>query len=125
MENEWLYIGLFLIVGVALPAAAIILAWLISPKKPNPIKDSTYECGMETVGESWVQFKAQYYIFGLVFLVFDVETVFLTPSENHTFTSASLVKEIAIYGGDVSSFLDPYVNQALQEKLDRRKFARA
>jgi NADH:ubiquinone oxidoreductase subunit 3 (subunit A) len=79
MQNEWLYIGLFLIVGVALPAAALVFAWIISPKKPNPIKDSTYECGMETVGESWVQFKAQYYIFGLVFLVFDVETVFLFP----------------------------------------------
>jgi NADH-quinone oxidoreductase subunit A len=79
MQNEWLYIGLFLIVGVALPAAALVMAWLISPKKPNPIKDSTYECGMETVGESWVQFKAQYYVFGLVFLVFDVETVFLFP----------------------------------------------
>ncbi len=79
MQNEWLYIGLFFIVGVALPAAALILAWLLSPKKPNPIKDSTYECGMETVGESLVQFKAQYYIFALVFLVFDVETVFLFP----------------------------------------------
>lgn len=55
----------------------------------------------------------------------EVETVFLTPSENHTFTSASLVKEIAIYGGDVSSFIDPYVNQVLQEKLDQRKYARA
>ncbi len=79
MQNEWLYIGLFLIVGVALPAAALILAWLLSPKKSNPLKDSTYECGMETVGESLVQFKAQYYIFALVFLVFDVETVFLFP----------------------------------------------
>ena len=79
MQNDWLYIGLFLFVGVALPAAALVLAWLISPKKSNPIKDSTYECGMETVGESLVQFKAQYYIFGLIFLVFDVETVFLFP----------------------------------------------
>ena len=40
---------------------------------------TTYECGIETVGDSWVQFKAQYYIFALVFLVFDVETVFLFP----------------------------------------------
>jgi NADH:ubiquinone oxidoreductase subunit 3 (subunit A) len=79
MQNEWLYIGLFSVVGVALPAAALVLSWLISPKKSNPIKDSTYECGMETVGESWVQFKAQYYIFALVFLIFDVETVFLFP----------------------------------------------
>lgn len=79
MQNEWLYIGLFLIVGVIVPAAAIILSWLLSPKKPNPIKQSTYECGIETVGESWVQFKAQYYIFTLIFLVFDVEAVFLFP----------------------------------------------
>ena len=59
MQNEWLYIGLFLIVGVALPAASLIMAAIITPKKSNPIKNSTYECGMETVGDSWVQFKAQ------------------------------------------------------------------
>jgi pantetheine-phosphate adenylyltransferase len=51
----------------------------------------------------------------------DLETVFLTPSEKHTFTSASLVKEIAVYGGDVSSFLDPYVNEALRLKLDSKR----
>ena len=79
MQTEWIYIGLFLIVGALIPAAAIILAAVLSPRKPNPIKESTYECGIETVGENWVQFKAQYYIFALVFLVFDVETVFLFP----------------------------------------------
>lgn len=51
----------------------------------------------------------------------DVETVFLTPSENHTFTSASLVKEIATYGGDVSSFLDPRVNRLLTSKLEQEQ----
>ena len=79
MQNEWLYIGLFVVVGALVPTAAIVTSWILSPKKPNPIKQSTYECGMETVGENWVQFKAQYYIFALVFLVFDVETVFLFP----------------------------------------------
>jgi NADH-quinone oxidoreductase subunit A len=57
----------------------LVFAALVVPKKSNPSKQSTYECGIETVGESWVQFKAQYYIFALVFLVFDVETVFLFP----------------------------------------------
>lgn len=47
----------------------------------------------------------------------EIETVFLTPSENHTFTAASLVKEIATFGGDVSSFLDPRINRILSEKL--------
>ena len=79
MQNDWLYIGLFLVIATLIPVSALLASWLVSPKKPNPIKQSTYECGMETVGENWVQFKAQYYIFALVFLVFDVETVFLFP----------------------------------------------
>ena len=77
--SAWLYIGIFMITAAFLPAAAITIAAILAPKKPDEIKNSTYECGMETVGETWVQFKPQYYIFGLVFLVFDVETVFLYP----------------------------------------------
>jgi NADH-quinone oxidoreductase subunit A len=77
--SQWIYVGLFFIVGLIIPVGAIAAAWILGPKKPNPIKQTTYECGIETVGESWVQFKAQYYIFALVFLIFDVETVFLFP----------------------------------------------
>jgi NADH:ubiquinone oxidoreductase subunit 3 (subunit A) len=77
--SQWIYIGLFIIVGLIIPVGAISVAWILGPKKANPIKMTTYECGIETVGDSWVQFKAQYYIFALVFLVFDVETVFLFP----------------------------------------------
>jgi NADH:ubiquinone oxidoreductase subunit 3 (subunit A) len=77
--TAWAYIGIFLVIALALPAAAIFISWLLSPKKPDAIKRSIYECGIETVGDTWIQFKAQYYIFGLVFLVFDVETVFLYP----------------------------------------------
>lgn len=79
MQNPWVYLGLFLLVGIIIPIVPIAFSALIAPKKPNPIKLSTYECGIETVGESWVQFKAQYYVFALVFLIFDVETVFLFP----------------------------------------------
>jgi NADH:ubiquinone oxidoreductase subunit 3 (subunit A) len=79
MQNEWLYIGLFLVIGIIVPVVPLVFARLVAPRKPNPIKQSTYECGIETVGESWVQFKAQYYVFALVFLVFDVESVFLFP----------------------------------------------
>ena len=77
--SPWIYVGLFFVVGLIIPVGAIAMAWLLAPKRPNSIKQSTYECGIETVGDSWVQFKAQYYIFALVFLVFDVETVFLFP----------------------------------------------
>jgi NADH:ubiquinone oxidoreductase subunit 3 (subunit A) len=79
MHNEWLYIGVFIIIGIIVPVVPLVFAALVAPKKPNPVKQATYECGIETVGDSWVQFKAQYYIFALVFLVFDVETVFLFP----------------------------------------------
>jgi NADH:ubiquinone oxidoreductase subunit 3 (subunit A) len=79
MQSQWLYIGLFLVIGVIVPVVPLLASYLLAPRKPNPIKQSTYECGIETVGESWVQFKSQYYIYALVFLVFDVETVFLFP----------------------------------------------
>jgi NADH:ubiquinone oxidoreductase subunit 3 (subunit A) len=79
MQNGWLFIGIFVLVGLALPVAPIVLGHLIGPCKPNAIKTSTYECGMETVGDAWVQFKVQYYIFALTFLIFDVELVFLFP----------------------------------------------
>jgi len=77
--NPWIFVGLFFVVGLIIPIGAIVAAAVLNPKKPNPIKKTTYECGIETVGDSWIQFKAQYYIFALVFLIFDVETVFLFP----------------------------------------------
>jgi NADH:ubiquinone oxidoreductase subunit 3 (subunit A) len=57
----------------------LLLAWLLRPAKPNPIKSSTYECGVETQGDAWVQFKVQYYIYALVFVIFDIEVIFLFP----------------------------------------------
>ncbi len=79
MLDHWLYIGLFSMVAFLLPGVAIFAASLLAPKKPSPIKNSTYECGIETVGENRIQFRAQYYVFALIFLVFDVEAVFLFP----------------------------------------------
>jgi len=79
MLDTWLYIGIFFLVAPLVPAVAILVPRLIAPRKPNPIKLDTYECGLETVGDSRVQFRIQYYIFALVFLIFDVETVFLFP----------------------------------------------
>ena len=77
--NDWLYIGLFLFVAILLPAAPIIIAGWLAPRRSNALKTQVYECGMETVGDTWVQFRIQYYIFALTFLVFDVEMVFLFP----------------------------------------------
>ncbi len=77
--SEWAFIGLLMITSLALPAIPIIGGRVLGPRKPNAMKNSTYECGVETVGDTWVQFKVQYYIFALVFLVFDIEAIFLFP----------------------------------------------
>ncbi len=79
MPSDWIYIGLFLLIVAIFPGAPILIAALLAPRKSHPLKTQTYECGIETHGETWVQFKAQYYIFALTFLIFDVELVFLFP----------------------------------------------
>ena len=77
--NEWAYVGVFFLIAPLLPSLPIVIGGILAPRKPNAIKQATYECGLETVGDTWVQFKVQYYIYGLIFLVFDVEMVFLFP----------------------------------------------
>lgn len=67
------------IIGILLVCVTIFLAKLIAPKKPNPIKESTYECGEETVGSAWVQFNPRFYVIALIFLLFDVELIFIFP----------------------------------------------
>ena len=78
------YIGLFLIVAILFTVTTLLipvtLRFLkIVPKKPNPIKSSTFECGMETVGKSWVQFNFRYYFYALMFIALDVLVVFIYP----------------------------------------------
>ena len=68
-----------LITGLALVGAALLIAGLISPRSFNPQKGEAYECGIPSRGESWMQFKVGYYLFAILFLMFDVETAFLFP----------------------------------------------
>ena len=68
-----------LLTGIGLVAAALIIARLISPRSFSLQKGEPYECGVETRGESMVQFKVGYDLFAILFLMFDVETVFLFP----------------------------------------------
>ena len=84
MLADYAYIGLFLIVALFFAITTLLLPFTlrffrIVPHKPNPIKSSTYECGMETVGKSWVQFNFRYYFYALLFLALDVLVVFLYP----------------------------------------------
>ncbi len=75
------YAFVLILAGVALsvPIMAIMVNYFLSPHKPDPIKTDVYESGMKTVGDAWVQFRAQYYLIGLVFVLFDVEALFLFP----------------------------------------------
>ncbi|MDQ4076210.1 MAG: NADH-quinone oxidoreductase subunit A [Chloroflexota bacterium] len=75
--SPYAVLAAFVVAAVLLLAVPIIGSKLLSPRKPNPVKNSIYECGLETVGETWVQFKVQYYIYALVFVIFDIETIFL------------------------------------------------
>ncbi len=76
---QYFFVGLFLIIAVIFPVLPIVLAQVVAPKKPSSIKSAAYECGIESKGDSWIQFKVQYYIFALIFVIFDIETIFIYP----------------------------------------------
>jgi NADH-quinone oxidoreductase subunit A len=82
-ENPYVPILVLFIAAVGFALAPIALAWLwakkFSPQKPGQDKNAIYECGLESKGDAWVQFKAEYYLYAIVFLIFDVETIFLLP----------------------------------------------
>ena len=69
----------FILVGAIFVAAGLFGAWVLRPKRGYPGKLDTYECGEEPVGSPWVQFNIRFYVIALVFLIFDVEVVFLFP----------------------------------------------
>ena len=78
------YVGLFLAVAILFALILILLPVFlrfvrIVPHNPNPVKNDTYECGLETIGKTWVQFNFRYYFYALIFLALDVMVVFLYP----------------------------------------------
>ncbi|HEX5142105.1 MAG TPA: NADH-quinone oxidoreductase subunit A [Dehalococcoidia bacterium] len=82
MLNEYGYIAILLAFAVLFPSLPLMISFLfrvlkIRPEAPDPVKSDTYECGVETEGDSWVQFNFRYYLVALIFVVFDVEVVFL------------------------------------------------
>ncbi len=79
MLEQFGYIGLFLVVAFLFPAGGVVTAWLLAPRKPDPNKETLYECGMETIGDAWVQFNVRYYLYAIIFLIFDIEAIFLYP----------------------------------------------
>ena len=77
-------IAILALVAVAVPTSMLAFSWLaarvgIRPANPTPVKLETYECGVETIGGAWNRFNFRYYLYAILFVIFDVEVVFLYP----------------------------------------------
>ena len=87
LENYFRQYGLiaiFVLVALLVPTSMLVLSWAMSrvgirPQKPTPVKLETYECGMQPIGGRWSQFNFRYYMYAIIFVIFDVEVVFLYP----------------------------------------------
>ena len=77
--GEYGSLGIFLLVALFFPVMALGPAFLLQPKKPSPQKYIPYECGVDPIGSPYVRFRAVYFLYALLFIVFDIETVFLYP----------------------------------------------
>lgn len=81
--GPYLFLTIFAAAALVFGLTPLAIAWLwsrlFSTARPGPIKNAVYECGLEAQPIGWVQFKSEYYLYGILFLVFDVETIFLLP----------------------------------------------
>jgi NADH:ubiquinone oxidoreductase subunit 3 (subunit A) len=82
-DSPYLLILVLMVAAVGFALAPLALAWFwarrFSPRKPGPDKNAIYECGLESKGDAWIQFRSEYYLYAIIFLIFDVETLFLLP----------------------------------------------
>lgn len=82
-SHPYAFLALFAVVAVAIPLAMLGAARLwfrvFQPARPSALKNAVYECGVAPTGDAWIQFKAHYYLYAILFLIFDVEVLFLLP----------------------------------------------
>ena len=76
---SYLLLAVMAVLAAGFACVPLILSAILAPKKPSDIKESAFECGLESKGDPWVQFKVQYYLYALAFVIFDIEVVFLYP----------------------------------------------
>lgn len=79
MTDPYLVIGVAVVLALVFPVGPLVLSQLVSPRHPGPEKQRPYECGVVEAGDPWGQFKVQFYLYALIFLVFDVEALYLYP----------------------------------------------
>ena len=82
-DHPYFFVSVLVIAAIIFAVTPLLLAWLwakkFSPRKPGVQKSAIYECGLEAKGDAWIQFRSEYYLYAIIFLVFDVETIFLLP----------------------------------------------
>ncbi len=82
-SNPYFSLAVLFVGALGFGLAPLALAWVwakvFSPSKPNALKNAVYECGLESKGDAWVQYRSGYYLYAIIFLIFDVEAVFLLP----------------------------------------------
>lgn len=88
---DFVMVGLVIFLATLLVLGGLGISFLIAPHRPGAIKNEPYECGEKTIGTGWIQFNVGYYIFGLLFLVFDVEAAFLFPW-------ATVLRDVGVVG---------------------------
>ena len=76
---QYLLLAVMAVLAVGFACGPLILSAILAPRKPNDIKQSAFECGLESKGDPWVQFNVQYYLYALAFVIFDIEAVFIYP----------------------------------------------
>ena len=75
----YLLLGVMILLAAGFACAPLVLSAILAPKKPGEIKESAFECGLESKGDPWVQVTVQYYLYALAFVIFDIEVVFIYP----------------------------------------------
>ena len=91
MNSATLVLTSFLLVGILLAVILVSLPRWLAPREPSALKSSTYECGEQPIGRPWIRFRIAYYIFALIFVIFDVEAVFLFPW-------AIIMRKLGVFG---------------------------
>lgn len=79
LAKDFLTVGVFAVVGIGFIVVTLLASMIFRPHRPSDEKRTTYECGEDPVGPAWQQFRVGYYIYALIFLIFDVEAVFIFP----------------------------------------------
>ncbi len=77
--SVWGAVFIFLVVGILFGIGGLAMGFIIAPRRHSVEKSVPYECGMDTIGPTWVQFRTSYFLYALLFVIFDVEVIYLYP----------------------------------------------